>query len=77
VGNHNFSPNGAVLIFVLICFFFFLISPGGHFSNLPLPKQRSFNFFSSISMVILTEGAKMQLFGSLEDYFITFEISGG
>jgi hypothetical protein len=38
IGNLNLSQNGVVLIFILIFF-----SPIGHFSNLTLPKRRSFD----------------------------------
>jgi hypothetical protein len=72
VENPNLSQNGAILILILI--FFFLqedILVTYHCQN------DIILIFPSTLIVILTEGAKMQLFGCLGGYYITFETSGG
>jgi hypothetical protein len=72
-GNPNFSQNGAVLVFDLI-YFFFLQEGILVTSNL----QNDVVLIFPSTLTVTTNGVtKMQIFGSLRSYFITFGISGG
>ena len=68
VGNPNLTQNGVVSIFILICFFFLQegILVTYHCQNDVIL------IFPSNWTVMTNRVAKMQLFGSLGDYFITF-----